>query len=228
MKILAMDTSAVTATIAAADDNKILGEISFTTSLTHSQTIMPMIDYLLGNLSLSVTDFDLFACSNGPGSFTGLRIGLGTIKGLAYGAGKDVTAVSTLEALAYNIAFTDFVVAPIMDARRGEVYNAMYKFENGVPVCIREPRALSVSHLAREINTKTVFVGDGVLPHREKLSEYLGDNALFAPPNLCLQRAASVAAAAFNHASVKAEEISAVYLRKSQAERELEKNNIKD
>ena len=116
MKILAIDTSALTATVAILSEDTLLGEISTTTKLTHSQTIMPMIDELLKKVNLDISDIDLFACSEGPGSFTGLRIGIGTIKGLAYGLGKPVVGVSTLEALAHNIAFSDFVIAPIMDS----------------------------------------------------------------------------------------------------------------
>lgn len=228
MKILAIDTSAVTATVCVADENKTLGEISYTTALTHSQTIMPMIDELLKNLSLSLKDIDLFACSNGPGSFTGLRIGIGTIKGLAFGIDKGVVGVSTLEALSYNVPFSDYVISPIMDARRDQVYNAFYRYNNGKMECLKEPRAISVEDLAYEIKEKTIFVGDGVLPYKEKLTAFLGDKALFTPVNLCLQRASSVAAAAFDKEAIHPRELSAIYLRKSQAERELEEKLKKD
>lgn len=228
MKILAIDTSAVTATACIADENKTLGEISYTSSLNHSQTIMPMIDELLKNLNLSPGDIDVFACSNGPGSFTGLRIGIGTIKGLAFGADKSVVGVSTLEALSYNVPFSDCIISPIMDARRNQVYNAFYRFENGKMECILEPRAISIEDLALEVKEKTVFVGDGVLPYKEKLTELLGGNALFAPINLCLQRASSVAAAAFNKEAIHPRELTAIYLRKSQAERELEEKTKKE
>ncbi len=228
MKILAIDTSAVTATACIADENKTLGEISYTTALTHSQTIMPMIDELLKNLNLSSGDIDVFACSNGPGSFTGLRIGIGTIKGLAFGADKPVIGISTLEALSYNVPFSDCIISPIMDARRNQVYNAFYRFINGKMECILEPRAISIEDLALEVKEKTVFVGDGVLPYKEKLTELLGDNALFAPNNLCLQRASSVAAAAFGKEAIHPRELTAIYLRKSQAERELEEKIKKE
>lgn len=228
MKILAIDTSAVTATVCVADENKTLGEISYTTALTHSQTIMPMIDELLKGLNLTIKDIDAFACSNGPGSFTGLRIGIGTIKGLAFGADKEVVGVSTLEALSYNVPFSDYIISPIMDARRNQVYNAFYRFEDGKMKCIKEPRAISIEDLALEIKEKTVFVGDGVLPYKEKLTELLGNKALFAPANLCLQRASSVAMAAFDKETVHPRELTAIYLRKSQAERELEEKTKKD
>lgn len=225
MKILAIDTSALTATAAVLADDTLLGEISTTTKLTHSQTIMPMIDELLKKVSLDISDIDLFACSQGPGSFTGLRIGIGTVKGLAYGLGKKVVGVSTVEALAHNIAFTDCVISPIMDARRGQVYNALYKYNNGKLECKEAPRALSVEELCSELTEKTIFVGDGVRVHREKISALLGDKALFAPPQNCLQRAGSVAYAALNKEALDAAELTAVYLRKPQAEREREEKN---
>lgn len=222
MKILALDTSALTATVALLNNDKILGEISFSTAMTHSQTIMPMIDSLLKGLSLNCSDIDVFACANGPGSFTGLRIGIGTIKGLAYGVDKPVVGVSTLEALAMNVPYSEFIIAPIMDARRNQVYNALYKYENGKLLTLAEPRAISVEELAAELSSKTLFVGDGVYPYREQLVSLMGKNALFASPNLCLQRASSVAYAASLKQPSSAAELSAVYLRKPQAERELE------
>ena len=222
MNILAIDTSALTATVAIVSDDILLGEISTTTKLTHSQTVMPMIDELLKKVSLDISDIDLFACSEGPGSFTGLRIGIGTIKGLAYGLGKPVVGVSTLEALAQNIAFTDLLISPIMDARRGQVYNALYKWNEGNLECICAPRALSVEELCSELDEKTVFVGDGVRVYKEKITEALGEKAFFAPPQHCLQRAGNVAFAAFNKEPTDAATLTAVYLRKPQAERERE------
>jgi tRNA threonylcarbamoyladenosine biosynthesis protein TsaB len=181
-----------------------------------------MIDELLKKVNLDIADIDIFACSEGPGSFTGLRIGIGTIKGLAYGLGKPVVGVSTLEALAHNITFTDCVISPIMDARRGQVYNGLYKWVDGKIVCIKEPRALSIEDLCEELTEKTIFVGDGVKVHREKIAEFMGEKALFAPPHHQLQRAGSVAYAALGKTAVDAAELTAVYLRKPQAERERE------
>jgi len=222
MKILAIDTSALTATAAILSDDTLLGEIGITTKLTHSQTIMPMIDELLKKVSLDITDIDLFACSEGPGSFTGLRIGIGTIKGLAYGLGKPVVGVSTLEALAHNISFTDLVIAPIMDARRGQVYNQLFQYKKGRLDCLTPPRALSIEELCDELTETTIFVGDGVKVHRDKISELMGEKAIFAPPQHQLQRAGNVAYAALGKIPCDAAELTAVYLRKPQAERERE------
>ena len=222
MKILAIDTSALTATAAILSEDRLIGEISTTTKLTHSQTIMPMIDELLKKVSIDITDIDLFACSEGPGSFTGLRIGIGTIKGLAYGLGKPVVGVSTLEALAHNIDVTDLVICPIMDARRGQVYNGLYKYNDGRLTCIEEPRALSIEELCQELTERTIFVGDGVNVHKEKIKELLGNKAVFASPQNLLQRAGSVVYAALKKEAVSAKDLTAVYLRKPQAERERE------
>jgi len=222
MKILAIDTSALTATAAILADGKLVGEISTTTALNHSVTVMPMIDELLKKVNMDISEIDLFACSEGPGSFTGLRIGIGTVKGLAYGLSKKVVGVSTLLALAHNISFTDSIIAPIMDARRGQVYNALYKF-TGDELCeITPPRAISIEELCSELNEKTIFVGDGVSPYKDKISELMGEKALFAPPQHMLQRAGSVAYASLSKTPIDAEELTAVYLRKPQAERERE------
>jgi tRNA threonylcarbamoyladenosine biosynthesis protein TsaB len=227
MKILAIDTSALTASAAILSDDTIVGEMSVTTTLTHSQTIMPMIDDLLSKASLSIGDIDVFACSEGPGSFTGLRIGIGTIKGLAYGLGKKVRAVSTLEALAYNIPHTDAIICPIMDARRAQVYNALYKLEGDKLICTEPPRALDIEELCASLTEKTIFVGDGVNVYKERISALMGNRALFAGANSVLQRAASVAVAALSKEDVDPASLTAVYLRKPQAEREREeKNNI--
>ena len=222
MNILAVDSSALTATVAVLKDGEIKGEMSFTTALTHSETIMPMVDEVLHKSGLTINDIDLFACSEGPGSFTGLRIGIGTVKGLAYGLGKKVCGISTLESLAYNISYTDMLIAPIMDARRGQVYNALYKYEDGKLVTVCEPMALSVEELCAEIDEKVIFVGDGVKVHKNKIAELLGDKAVFAMPQHCLQSAASVAYAATLKEPVNPEDLSVVYLRKPQAERERE------
>ncbi len=226
MKILAIDTSALTATAAILADEKLVCEISTTTALNHSVTVMPMIDELLKKVNMDISEIDLFACSEGPGSFTGLRIGIGTVKGLAYGLSKKVVGVSTLLALAHNISCTDLVIAPIMDARRDQVYNAFYKYEGGNLIEITPPRALSIEELCGEISEKTIFVGDGVLAYKDKISEILGDKALFASPQNMLQRAGSVAYAAQNLPVVDAEELTAVYLRKPQAEREREEKEL--
>jgi tRNA threonylcarbamoyladenosine biosynthesis protein TsaB len=130
MRILAVDTSSNVASAAIVDDNKLVCECVLNNKLTHSQTLMPMIDEVFKKSELAPQDIDMFAVSSGPGSFTGLRIGVTTIKGLAHATDKPVCGVNTLEALAYNLPFCPYIIAPIMDARREQVYNAFYKWED--------------------------------------------------------------------------------------------------
>ncbi|MDO4563189.1 MAG: tRNA (adenosine(37)-N6)-threonylcarbamoyltransferase complex dimerization subunit type 1 TsaB [Clostridia bacterium] len=218
MMTLAVDTSALTASVAITDGEKILCELSFTTALTHSETLMPMIDFALSGTKLTCADIDVFAFAGGPGSFTGLRIGAATIKGLARGAGKPIVGVSTLEALAYNVMRDGFTIAPIMDARRGEVYCALYRFNNGSIECLRQPDATALEMFVRDIDGEAIFVGDAVDVYKNRISSLLDKRAIFAPQNSLLQRASSVAMAATGKKPL--EDAQLVYLRKSQAERE--------
>ena len=220
MNILAVDTSAVTATVAVMKGGLIAGEASFTNGLTHSQTLMPMVDYVLKGAGLGLADIDLFAASVGPGSFTGLRIGVGAVKGLAYALDRHCAGVSTLKALAYNIAQTDRLIVPIMDARRAQVYTAAYRYKDGGLIETSAPEALGIDELCDRLGDRTIFVGDGVAPYMEKIRSLMGERAEFAPPQLRMQRAASVCAAAAGESPVSPAELSVVYLRKPQAERE--------
>lgn len=225
MKILAVDTSSAVASAAIAEDDKLICEFTLNNKLTHSQTVMPMIDSVFKQSELKPADIDLFAVSNGPGSFTGLRIGLSTIKGLAHAAGKPTVGVNTLEAMAYNLPYCPYIISPIMDARREQVYNAFYKFEDGILKEIIPPRAISLEDClkdAEKTGEKVVFLGDGVPIFKRKIIEKLGDYALFAPQNVNMQRASAVAQAAKNKKMINYNELLPIYLRKSQAERELE------
>ncbi|MCH5188587.1 MAG: tRNA (adenosine(37)-N6)-threonylcarbamoyltransferase complex dimerization subunit type 1 TsaB [Oscillospiraceae bacterium] len=219
--ILALDTSALTATAAVIKDGLVAAEVSFTTGLTHSQTIMPMVDYCLKGAGLTPGDIDLYAVSSGPGSFTGLRIGVGTAKAMAYACDKKCVGVPTLLALAHNIAY-DGLIVPIMDARRSQVYCAAYRRSGNELTEVLPPDALSVAELCSRIDEKAVFVGDGVEAYMGQISEILKDRAVFAPTQLRLQRAASVGVAALNLEGVSPDELSVIYLRKPQAERERE------
>lgn len=224
MNILAVDTSALTATVAVMKNGVVVFENNITNALTHSETLMPMIDQALKSVKLTVSDIDLFAVSCGPGSFTGIRIGVSAMKALAYATGKPVYGMSTLLAIATNLSVVENMpVCPIMDARRSQVYNAIYKFKDGAAEVIEAPRALSIEELCESIDEKTMFVGDGVNVYRDKIVELCGDNAHFAPPHLVLQKAASIAYAASiadESEYLTPEALEVIYLRKSQAERE--------
>lgn len=226
MKILAVDTAASVAAVAVMENDKLLGEYSINHKKTHSQKLMPMIRDLLAGLDLTPADMDLFAASSGPGSFTGLRIGVTTVKAMAYAVQKPVVSVPTLDALAYNIPVTDFLVCPIMDARNNQVYTALYHWEDRQQKKITEYMGVPVSELVQLIkgkNRKTLFLGDGVEIHKDFLKEELNDNCEFLPGSLRLQRASSVAQLALYRAMEGRMEscfdLVPFYLRKSQAER---------
>ena len=127
MKILALDSSATVATVAVCDDGALLAEYTLNNGNTHSETLLPMVECVLGKLSMTVNDIDIFAASSGPGSFTGVRIGAATLKGLAFAQGKTCVGVSTLEALATNLSLYEGIVCPVMNARRSQVYTALFR-----------------------------------------------------------------------------------------------------
>ena len=230
MRILAVDTSSAVASAAICDDDKLICETSLNNKLTHSQTIMPIIDGVFKMSELKPKDIDIFAVSNGPGSFTGLRIGVTTIKELAHAAGKPVAGVNTLEAMAYNIPFCGQIISPIMDARREQVYNAFYTFENGRIKELVPPRAIALAECLEELKKegqKVIFLGDGVPVFRDRIKECLGDMVSFAPQNLNMQHAAAVCEAAKYKETINYAQLVPTYLRKSQAEREREERGKK-
>lgn len=227
MKILAVDTTGQTASVAIIAQDTILAEYSIHYNMTHSQTIMPMIDEICNRVHLDLSELDYVACCCGPGSFTGLRIGAATVKGLALGLNIPVVAVPTLDALAYNIFDTDVVICPIMDARRQQVYTAFYEWKEGELCKLTEYSAISIQEVidkAKGYPQKVVFLGDGVAVHEQLL---LNENHFDIVPVHCrLQRAASVAVLAKKMAEqgkvIKGNELELIYLRKPQAERERE------
>lgn len=230
MKILAMDTSSFPASVAVAEDGIILGERVIRNQRKHSQNIMAMVDGLFDDLGMDISEIDVFAVTVGPGSFTGLRIGISTARAFAQAMKKQVAEVNTLEALAYNIAGFDGVVVPMLDARRDEVFTAGYKFTDGVAEEVTAPCVMTIDEIIERYGEdKTVFVGDGVLIHRNELE--VRDNFAFAPMNLCETRASALAVVAVqmaeNNKLADYNAVQPVYLRKSQAEREYERKNIK-
>lgn len=227
MKILALDTSALVASAAITENGKVLAEYTLNYKLTHSQTIMPMIDEIVKMTETDLNKIDYIACSSGPGSFTGLRIGAATAKGLAHGLNKPIVAVPTLEALAYNIFGTDKFICPIMDARRKQVYNAVYVPEGKkLDVILEEDTRIidDVLDYVKDVDCDVIFVGDAVSLYKDKIAEL--DNAIIAPASCNMQRAACVAALAEVYIEegkyMNGAEFAPEYLRKSQAERELE------
>lgn len=232
MKILAIDTSSEVATVAILDDTKLLGEYIINHKKTHSQKIMPMLDEIMCGLEADINDIDLFAVVTGPGSFTGLRIGVAAIKALAQVTKKPVAAVNTLEGLAYNLPFCPHLIVPMMDARRNDVYTAAYMDKSGTLDTVIPSSAMSIEECVEKIKAmdKTaVFLGDAAYLHRDYILAQLGDKALFAPINTNEQRASSVAVCAMEKYkcgdTIEYSQLEPYYIRKSQAEREYDERN---
>ena len=227
MKILAFDSSGMTATVAYLQDEVLVCEYTVNYKKTHSQTLLPMLDEIVQTLGLDLETIDAIAVSKGPGSFTGLRIGSATVKGLALALNKPVIPVSTLDALAFNLCGHQGLVCPIMDASRHQVYTGIYRFEGLDLKTIGEPSAMGIEELIGvldKIGEPTVFLGDGVPVYRDNIDCAMQTAHTFAPPHLAMQRAGSVASLGAVLASQgvmqTADEHVPEYLRVSQAERE--------
>ena len=225
MKILAMETSAKAVSAAVTENGKVLCSGYQDTGLTHSRTLMPIVEHILKNTDLTMADMDVIAVSAGPGSFTGIRIGVSAAKGLAFAVDKPAVGVSTLAAMARNVAFADGLIVCAMDARRNQVYNALFEAKDGSLTRLTEDRAIGLAELAEELKDdprpKTV-VGDGGRLCFDFLQN-AGIPCRLAPPHLLMQNAASVALEAESLAAegktVSAQELEPVYLRPAQAER---------
>ncbi len=221
MNILSIDSSGQVVGCSIIKDNKLLAEIILDDKLTHSQTLMPMIDNLFSITDLSIKDIDYIAVSNGPGSFTGLRIGVSTAIGLSRGCGAKVIGVSTLLGLAHNIV-SDGIICPIMDARRNQVYTAIYQLKNGIYNTLLEPTAIEIDKLIKKLDNfeKVTLLGDGVIQYRDLL---LKNNITIAPLNMLKQKSSSIGLCAYEMIvsnNLDNNDINIEYLRQSQAERE--------
>ncbi len=226
MKILAFESSAKAGSVAAMEDGRLVAECYCNTGLTHSQTLMCMAEEVLKKSGWSVNDIDAVAVAAGPGSFTGVRIGVAAAKGLAWGRELPCYGVSTLEAMARQLGIFEGYVLPVMDARRSQVYNALFSAEKGELTRLREDRAISLEDLEKEIKNleKPIFlVGDGSILCYNALKDKLS-NLILPPEHRMHQRAAGVALAAW--AAIERGEkgdgaaLTPNYLRLSQAERE--------
>ena len=222
MLILAFESSAKAASVALVRDGALISQYSQCTALTHSRTLLPMAEDMLKNAELKVSDVDLIAVAHGPGSFTGIRIGVSTVKGLSWAADKPCVGVSTLEAMAWHGLAAGGYVCPVMDARRAQVYNAIFKIEEGRPIRVTEDRPIALEELAEEVralNAPVFLVGDGT-ELTKRYFDKAGIPCVAAPENLRWQSAWGVAMAAADKPPVSSEELLCVYLRLSQAERE--------
>jgi len=222
MKILALESSAKAASAALCEDGRLLCQYWQNSGLTHSRTLLAMAEDLLHNTQTRLEEIDALAVAKGPGSFTGIRIGVAAIKGLAWGADKPVISVSTLEAMSWHLQGYIGVLCPVMDARREQVYNAKFRWEKERPIRLCADRAVSVDALLQEAkNDKQTYflVGDGAEMCYNSFTEH-GLSVQLAPEPLRLQSAWGVAMAAAQYLPEPAYDLTPNYLRLSQAERE--------
>lgn len=233
MRILGLDSSGLVASVAVVDSTKsgeeLVAEYTVNYKKTHSQTLLPMLDEVARMIELDLQTIDAIAIAGGPGSFTGLRIGAATAKGLGLALKKPLVHVPTLAGLAYNLWGVEGIICPIMDARRGQVYTGIYRFEDGKLKTLEDQMAISIEELAdklKKYQEKVIFLGDGVPVFRNKLEQELMTDCkiAFAPANMNRQRGASVAALGVEYYKAgkveTAMEHQPDYLRVSQAERE--------
>ena len=222
MLILAFESSAKSASVALVKDGALLSQYSQCSALTHSRTLLPRAEDMLKNAEIKLSEVDLIAVAHGPGSFTGIRIGVSTVKGLSWAADKPCVGVSTLEAMAWHGLMAGGYVCPVMDARRQQVYNALFKIEDGKPQRITDDRPIALAQLAdevRSLNAPVLLVGDGAA----LTEKFFRENSVpcrIAPENLRWQSAWGVAMAASDKQPGTSETLLPVYLRLSQAERE--------
>ena len=222
MLTLAFESSAKAASVALCQDGSLLSQTLQCTDLTHSRTLLPMAEDLLKNTGYNMADIDIFAVARGPGSFTGIRIGVSAVKGLSWAADKPCIGVSTLAAMAWNGISAGGLICAVMDARRFEVYQAFFRIEEGRPVRLCPDRAISLEVLAEELAASSdvpFLVGDGAVLADEYLRK-CGLQTRLAPEPLRFQNAWGVAMEAEGNASGSSQDLLPVYLRLSQAERE--------
>ena len=227
MKILGLDSSGIVASVAIVEDENLIAEYTVNYKKTHSQTLLPMLDELAKMTELDLDTIDAIAVAAGPGSFTGLRIGSATAKGLGLALKKPLVEIPTVDALAYNLYDAKALVCPIMDARRSQVYTGIYSFEDHKLVTVEAQMAVPMSELIEKLNGRgeeVIFLGDGVPVFAKMIEENLKVPYSFAPAHVNKQRAAAVAALGEIYVK-EGKEVTAMehvpeYLRVSQAERE--------
>ena len=227
MKILALDSSGLVASVAIVSDDDLIGEYTVNYKKTHSQTLLPMLDEAAKMVELDLPTIDVIAVSAGPGSFTGLRIGSATAKGLALALNKEIVSVPTVDALAYNMWGCRDLVCPLMDARRNQAYTGLYRFSDGKMDTLIKQCVVQIDEIIDKINKegqKVIFLGDGVPVFKEYIRENITVPYDFAPAMCNKQRASAVACLGqilFGEGkAVPAYEHKPEYLRLSQAERE--------
>lgn len=233
MKLLAIDSSGLVATVAVMNEEETIAEYSVNYKKTHSQTLVPMLDEVKKMIELDLSTLDAIATASGPGSFTGLRIGAATVKGLGLALDIPIIPVPTVDALSMNAAYFDGVICPMMDARREQVYTGIYEFIGEEHSVVKEQCAVPVIEIIEEINKlgkRVIFLGDGVPVYKEVIENNVKVPYVFAPPHMNRQRASALGTLAVKYykegKTESAMDHKPEYLRLSQAEREkLEKEN---
>jgi|Deesub1362A_J573_1020465.scaffolds.fasta_scaffold01448_5 tRNA threonylcarbamoyladenosine biosynthesis protein TsaB len=224
MKVIAVETSTFTGSIAVVDDQEgLIAELKLSVRVVHSERLMPSIKWLLESSRIALNEIDAFGIAIGPGSFTGLRIGLSTVKGLSYATHKPIVPVPTLDAFARVLPYCSYLICPMLDARKREVYAALYKWEDHECVKIMDELAIRPDQLIDRLkDEKVIFAGEGAILYRDIIIEKMGDRAIFAPPSQMRPSAATVGEIAIEEFSkghsVDPVSLTPFYIRKSEAE----------
>lgn len=232
MKILALDSSGLVASVAIVEDDNLIAEYTVNYKKTHSQTLLPMMDEIIRMTETDLGSVDAIAVAKGPGSFTGLRIGAATAKGLGLVLKKPVIGIPTVEGLAMNLYGTNSLICPLMDARRNQVYTGIYKFLDGRLKSVKEQMPIGIEEIIDALNIigqEVIFLGDGIPVYKDMIVRSMTVPYHFAPAHVNKQRASAIGVRAIEYLEnglyASADEFEPEYLRLSQAEREqLEKN----
>lgn len=226
MKILSIESASVTASCAVSDKENILGEYTLRHKKTHSEKLMPLIEELMQELKLTINDIDIIAISEGPGSYTGLRIGAAIAKSLAYAANIKIVSVPTTKSLAANIYDVEKLIVPVMDAKAGRIYTGIYKWENNECKEVLKQFPCNIDELIKILNNynePVIFNGDGSVNYREKIENNLSRNVYFAPETFNYLKASTLSFIAYKMAvqgkTINPADFKPQYLRLSQAER---------
>ncbi len=223
MKILALETATIAGSVAICDDTSgLIGEVRINVKIAHAERLMPSIKWLMESSQVTIEEIDAFAISIGPGSFTGLRIGVSTVKGFAFATNKPVVSVPTLDAFARTVPFSAYQICPLFDARKDEVFAGLYKWDDNSIIKIMPERAVSPGDFLKEITDKTVFIGDGINRYGDMIKDICGDKAIFPPPSIMSPSAATVGEIAFEKIKqgdlADPVSLTPFYIRKSEAE----------
>lgn len=227
MKILAIETSTYSGSIAIVGESGVIGEYYFNVGPVHTEKLIPSVHWLLFELGMAKSDLTGVAVSIGPGSFTSLRVGISTAKGICYSLGIPLIGVSSLKALAMNLPFSPYTICPVMDARKGEVFTSLFRYHNGELERLMEDIVISPKGLVELIKDNTIFIGDGALLYKEYLEDNLSGDIMFSPININFPRASNLVLSEIgkfnedmdnNLVNEKIMSLTPQYLRKSEAE----------